>query len=270
MAFQGSLEELPLPDVIQLVAASGKSGRFLMSGKLGEGSIVLREGQIIHSSCGVLAGDEAFYELATWQEGSFRFEQSDESATQRTIEKSNTNLLMAAAQRIDEWKVLVSRVPSTSMVPVFREDGGRTPISLTPREWQVIRKVDEHRSIDEISNAIKMSSFEVSKTVYGLITSNLIELRDDPEKLPVGRLESMAAGDLQSLLGEIQDTSSDFLPDGQLEPLGAEILEQIQNGNGPTAVRELIRDRERTIASNLGPHQAQAFLDSVGRLLEES
>jgi len=270
MAFQGSLEELPLPDVIQLVAASGKSGRFLMSGKLGEGAIVLREGQIVHSSCGDLLGDEAFYELATWQEGSFRFEQSDESASERTIEKSNTNLLMAAAQRIDEWKVLVARVPSTSMVPVFREDGGKTPISLTPREWQVIRKIDEHRSIDEISHTIKMSPFEVSKTVYGLITSNLIELRDDPNKLPAGRLESMLPDDLEALLEEIQDASSDFLPNGQLEPLGDDILAQVQNGDGPAAVRELIRTRERSIASSLGPHQAQAFLDSVGRLLADS
>lgn len=270
MAFQGSLEELPLPDVIQLVAASGKSGRFLMKGKLGEGAIVLRDGQIVHSVCGDLRGEEAFYELATWQEGSFRFEQSDERDAERTIEKSNTNLLMAAAQRIDEWKVLVSRVPSTSMVPVFREDGGKTPISLTPREWQVIRKIDEHRSIDEISHAIKMSPFEVSKTVYGLITSNLIELKDDPSKLPVGRLESMSAADLQALLEEIQDASSDFLPDGGLEQPGADVLEQIRNGDGPAAVRELIRTRERTIASSLGPHQAQAFRDSVGRLLEES
>ena len=35
MAFQGSLEELPLPDVIQLVAASGKTGKFSVSSRLG-------------------------------------------------------------------------------------------------------------------------------------------------------------------------------------------------------------------------------------------
>jgi hypothetical protein len=34
-------------------------------------------------------------------------------------------------------------------------------------------------------------------------------------------------------------------------------------------VLDLIRARERAIASSLGPHQAQAFLASVGRLIED-
>ncbi len=266
MAFQGSLEELPLPDVIQLVAASGKTGRFVMDGRLGNGQIVLREGQIVHAECGPLKGEEAFYELATWQEGSFRFEQVAE-AGEGSIEKSNTNLLMAAAQRIDEWKVLVTRVPSTRMVPVFREDGGKTPISLTPREWQVIRKIGESRSIDEISGELRLSPFEVSKTIYGLITSGLVELRDDLARLPFDQLQGLAPEGLQTLSEAIREVAGDMMGGdeattdaGSREPAG---------GVGVAAVLELIRSRERTIASNLGPHQAQAFLASVGRLIEE-
>jgi hypothetical protein len=266
MAFQGSLEELPLPDVIQLVAASGKTGRFLMDGRLGAGQIVLREGQIIHAECGALRGEEAFYELATWQEGSFRFEQVAE-AGEGSIEKSNTNLLMAAAQRIDEWKVLVSRVPSTRMVPVFREDGGKTPISLTPREWQVIRKIDEARSIDEISSELRLSPFEVSKTIYGLITSGLVELKDDLARLPFDRLQRLAPEGLKTLSDAILEVAGDMM--GRDETTDAGTREAAAGGDGITAVLDLIRSRERAIASTLGAHQAQAFLASVGRLIED-
>jgi DNA-binding MarR family transcriptional regulator len=259
MAFQGSLEELPLPDVIQLVAASGKTGRFLMDGRLGSGQIVLREGQIVHAECGPLKGEEAFYELATWQEGSFRFEQVPE-ALESSIEKSNTNLLMAAAQR-------VSRVPSTRMVPVFREDGGKTPISLTPREWQVIRRIDESRSIDEISTELRLSPFEVSKTIYGLITSGLVELKDDLARLPFDRLQRLAPEGLKTLSEAIQEVASDMM--GRDDATTDAGLREAAGGDGIAAVLDLIRARERAIASSLGPHQAQAFLASVGRLIED-
>lgn len=267
MAFQGSLEELPLPDVIQLVAASGKTGRFLMDGRLGSGQIALREGQIVHAECGALRGEEAFYELATWQEGSFRFEQVAE-ATETSIEKSNTNLLMAAAQRIDEWKVLVSRVPSTRMVPVFRADGGKSPISLTPREWQVIRKIGELRSIDEISAELKVSPFDVSKTIYGLITSGLVELKDDLARLPFDRIQRLAPEGLKALAEAVQEVAHDLMGrDDATTDAGTR--ESIASIDGAGAVVDLIRSRERAIASSLGPHQAQAFLASVGRLLDD-
>ena len=46
MAFQGSLRELPLPDVIQLVAVSGKTGVFALRSGNDSGRIFLRKGQI--------------------------------------------------------------------------------------------------------------------------------------------------------------------------------------------------------------------------------
>ena len=47
MAFQGSLAELPLPDIIQLVSVSGKTGRFDLSHESETGHIYLRDGQIV-------------------------------------------------------------------------------------------------------------------------------------------------------------------------------------------------------------------------------
>ena len=58
--------------------------------------------------------------------------------TQTTIQKSNTNLLMEAARRIDEWQILAKRIPSTRLVPVFTEQTATTSVSLTPQEWQEI------------------------------------------------------------------------------------------------------------------------------------
>jgi transcriptional/translational regulatory protein YebC/TACO1 len=65
MAFQGSLKELPLPDIIQLVSVSGKTGVFsLRRDGDATGEIFLRAGQIVHAHVGDLQGEEAVYELA--------------------------------------------------------------------------------------------------------------------------------------------------------------------------------------------------------------
>ena len=44
MAFQGSLKELPLPDIIQLVSVSGKTGKFTLSREGDRGFIYLKNG----------------------------------------------------------------------------------------------------------------------------------------------------------------------------------------------------------------------------------
>ena len=50
MAFQGSLKELPLPDIIQLVSVSGKTGKFTLSRDQERGFIYLKNGQMVHAS----------------------------------------------------------------------------------------------------------------------------------------------------------------------------------------------------------------------------
>ncbi|HEX9406431.1 MAG TPA: DUF4388 domain-containing protein, partial [Thermoanaerobaculia bacterium] len=105
MSFQGSLKELPLPDIIQLVSVSGKTGKFTLTRDNDRGYIFLKNGQMVHAAVGDMVGEEAIYALAIWNQGDFQFEPGTE-ADRQTISKSNTNLLMEAARRLDEWRVL--------------------------------------------------------------------------------------------------------------------------------------------------------------------
>src|SRR4029079_13986030 len=133
------------------------------------GEIFLRKGQIVHAQLGDLKGEQAVYALAIWREGDFVFNPGQESDL-TTIQKSNTNLLMEAARRIDEWQVLSKRIPSTRLVPVFTQKSSNTSVSFTPQEWALICKIDERRSIEEIAVGLGQSPFETCKILYGLIT----------------------------------------------------------------------------------------------------
>ncbi|HEY8234739.1 MAG TPA: DUF4388 domain-containing protein [Vicinamibacteria bacterium] len=177
MAFQGSLSELHLPDIIQLVSVSGKTGVFRLSDGSHRGDIWLNEGRIVHAEHEDLAGEEAVYALAIWRTGEFRFE-AGIAAPRQTIQKSNTNLLMEAARRLDEWRVLSKKVPSVELVPEFvileTREG---QINLNTMEWLLLSKIDGHRSVKQIAAAAGMSVFDSAKLLYGLVATNLIRLR---------------------------------------------------------------------------------------------
>ena len=178
MAFQGSLAELHLPDIIQLVSVSGKTGVFHLSDATHRGNIWLNEGRIVHAETEDLYGEEAVYALAIWRAGEFRFEASTE-APRQTIQKSNTNLLMEAARRLDEWRVLSKKIPSVELVPEFVILENREgQINLNTMEWLLLSKIDGERSVRQIAAAAGMGVFDAAKLLYGLVATNLIRLKE--------------------------------------------------------------------------------------------
>ncbi len=178
MAFQGSLAELHLPDIIQLVSVSGKSGVFHLSDGGHRGNIWLQEGRIVHAEHEDLWGEDAVYALAIWRSGEFRFE-AGTTAPRQTIQKSNTNLLMEAARRLDEWRVLSKKIPSVDLVPEFVILENREgQINLNTMEWLLLSKIDGQRSVRQIAGAAGMGVFDAAKLLYGLVATNLIRLKE--------------------------------------------------------------------------------------------
>src|SRR5262249_10630876 len=159
MAFQGSLAELHLPDIIQLISVSGKTGVFHLSDGNLKGEIFLNDGQIVHAQLEDAAGEEAVYALAIWSQGEFKFEPGI-ATQQRTISKSNTNLLMEAARRLDEWRVLSKKIPSVDLIPEFVvQENRERQINLNTSEWMILSQIDGYRSIKTSAATCRLSVF---------------------------------------------------------------------------------------------------------------
>ncbi len=271
MSFQGSLKELPLPDIIQLVSVSGKTGAFVLKSGHQEGQIFLQDGEIVHAMASGVEGEEAVYELAIWQDGQFVFQAGVESET-RTVKKSNTNLLMEAARRIDEWKILSKRVPSTQLVPVFTTQGSRTSVSFTPNEWSVICKIDERRTIDDLASVLGISPFEVSKLLFGLLTAGLVELRDGLGSLQLARLAQLSVPDLGRLTDGLVSQARELLQDegrrAEVDKIAQRARKELERGRGADTLVDLIRSLEQLVATALGPSQARLLLEQLNRQLQ--
>ena len=264
MAFQGSLKELPLPDIIQLVSVSGKTGRFTLSRDADRGLIFLKNGQMVHASIGDLIGEEAIYALAIWNSGDFQFTPGDEPDRQ-TITKSNTNLLMEAARRLDEWRVLSKKIPSVDHVPELQAREGRhEQITLNPQEWTLITRIDGQRSIAEIGRALNIASFDVAKILYGMITSELVSLKKKSD-----RRADEQNGELVDLAARIRAIAEEFIGDSAhktIEKHFLHALDGIMSGVGPHAVEALVSEFEKTASLLRGPAVTQQLRARISEL----
>jgi hypothetical protein len=244
MAFQGSLKELPLPDIIQLVSVSGKTGKFTLSRDADRGFIYLKNGQMVHSTVGDLIGEEAIYALAIWNQGEFQFSPGEEPDRQ-TITKSNTNLLMEAARRLDEWRVLSKKIPSVEYVPeLLVRENRHEQITLNPQEWMLITCIDGHRSIADIGRALNISSFDVAKILYGMVTGELVAL-----KKKIERPSDEENGELIDLAARIRRVAEEYIGDGAhktIEKHFLHALDGIMSGDGRRAVDDMVSEFEKT------------------------
>lgn len=297
MSFQGSLKELPLADIVQLVAVSGKTGMFALNRGVDQGAVYIQNGQITHATVNDTEGEDAIYALALWNEGQFQFSAGIEPEA-RTITRSNTNLLMEAARRSDEWKILSKKIPTTEAVPqlVCRE-GLSEPVTLTPMEWLVVTGIDGIKSIEDIARAARLSAFDVAKTLYGLITADLVGIRSKAEARAASAAVAQAAppaapaagpvvtthsgvfnavtrGDerrsLQILCTKVkQEAESAALAPGDpaIDRLYRAALGEVDKGRGLDVVRELIRSLEQTVAALRGREASLAFREKMAPLL---
>ena len=270
MALQGSLADLALPDVIQLVSVSGKTGVFTLSGKNGEGKIFLKDGQISDASVGKLRGEDAVYEMAIWQQGQFIFTPNVES-DQTTVHHSNQSLMMEAARRLDEWRVLQRKIPSLELIPYFvPRDGGRDQVTLSPQEWVVVTKIDGERSIRELEEAAALSAFDVCKMLYGLVGSGLIALREAEERPEQGAPAGPSATTLLALTENVRKIAEELAGPG-----GGKTVEkhyrlartEIEKGKGMDAVQMMVDGLARAISLLQGGQEAGEFLRRVTPLL---
>jgi len=273
MSLQGSLSELPLPDVIQLVSVSGKTGAFEIRGEHETGKIYLREGQIVDASVGRLRGDNAVYELAIWSQGTFLF-QPGEECDKVTIHQSNATLMMEAARRLDEWRVLSRKIPSLDLVPYFTtREKGADQVTLSPQEWILVTRVDGVDSIEEIANQLKWAPFDVSKLLFGMITKGLVALSsgrvgDEGQRWDAG-LNSVT---LLGLAEKVRAVAIDVIgPGGErtIEKQYTSARTLIERGEGFIALREMVEQHSKAIALLKGGDMAAMFDEQVRPLLGE-
>jgi hypothetical protein len=180
MSLKGSLSSINLADIIQLVSNSKQTGRFILSRSNGQrAAIYLKAGEIVHAEADEFKGEDAIFTVISWDDGEFAFEEGNFDAAGTSVIRPITSLLMEAARRIDEWKLLRKKIGSIDAIPEFSsiDRQERRKISLSTMEWLIIAKIDGKKSINQISKECGVNIYDTSRIIYGMVTSDLIKLK---------------------------------------------------------------------------------------------
>jgi len=269
VSFQGSLRELQLADIIQLVSASGKTGKFTLVKDDELGELYLKEGRIVHAQVGDVAGEEAVLTLADWSSGEFQFTPGEET-DQVSIDKSNARLLMEAAHQHDEWRVLSRKVPGLDYVPTLASPEVGRPVTLSPVEWGLIVRIDGQKSVRDLARESGGSSFQVAKLLYGLVTANLVEIKSPPrERTPAGpHEERRILGILCTRIEQEAEIALGEQSTPALERAYRRALAEIEGGAGLEALRALVSETAKAISSRRGAAPCEAFREKMPVVLQ--
>jgi len=116
-SMSGSIEEIPLPDLLQLLSTSRKSGVLVVRSDLGVGKIYLRKGQIYFASIDDsfnMGPRKAIFRMLTWTQGFFELEPPDERAVLEELQDSTEGLLMEGMRQLDEYNMHAQKLPPLS------------------------------------------------------------------------------------------------------------------------------------------------------------
>jgi response regulator RpfG family c-di-GMP phosphodiesterase len=97
----GSLREMGLPDMVQVLFHGRKSGNLQIRSADGSGEIHFVEGNVVNAKWEDLKGERAFYAMLKLTDGDFGLDPSFKS-TERAINQSAEALLLEGMRRMDE------------------------------------------------------------------------------------------------------------------------------------------------------------------------
>ncbi len=109
----GKIEEIPLPDLLQLFHTSKKNGVLAVTNRQ-EGRIYLRQGRVYYAVIDDnhnLGPQKSFNRIITWEQGDFELRPADNQEFMVELDESTEALLMDALRQLDEFKRVQPQLP---------------------------------------------------------------------------------------------------------------------------------------------------------------
>ena len=163
---------------LQIAAAAQRNGDPRLLGEIlvAQGSVTRRDVERYMRQ----QIESVVFDLFSWKEGTFSFAdgRDERVVIDASVRVSTESLLMEGARRIDEWSRMSDRIPNPGVTLRLANsrDGADSYIDLRPAEWEVLALIDGEHSLRDIARELALSEFEVAKTVYGMLSTGLIEI----------------------------------------------------------------------------------------------
>ena len=173
----GKIEEIPLPDLLQLFHTSKKNGVLVITNER-EGKIYLRQGRVYYAVIDEnhnLGPQKSFNRVITWEHGDFELRPADNQEFMVELDSSTEALLMDALRQLDEFKRIQGMLPDINL-PMRLAQPMTAPLKeLTPELLDVLQLVHNYGSLATVLDHSDQDDVLTAEAVVQLIKREYVQ-----------------------------------------------------------------------------------------------
>ncbi len=179
-AMSGSIEEIPLPDLLQLLSTSKRTGVLSLRGPTGNGQIYLRKGQIYYATVDDsydMNPRKAAYRLLTWDRGTFELDSAEEKTFLDEVKDSTEGLLMEGMRLLDEFKRVEEDLPARNAQLAIPQPLTAQLTALKPEQLEIFQIVLNGGGLQAVLDRSKLSDADAAVALIELIKKDYVTTR---------------------------------------------------------------------------------------------
>lgn len=175
----GSIEEVPLPDLLQLFSTSKKNGVLVIRTEADDvGKIFLRKGIIYYASINDLDDVppmKSIFRMLTWQKGLFDLDPPDDREFPNAIDIGVQEVLMEGLRQLDEFNELRSQLPDLNARLVLPQPLSAPLKELKPEELEIVQLAHNFGHVETVLNKSTSSDLDTANILLKLIKKQYLE-----------------------------------------------------------------------------------------------
>jgi hypothetical protein len=175
-SISGLIEEVPLPDLLQLFSTSRKSGVLVIMND-DVGKIYLREGRVYFATINddyELDPYKAFYRLIAWREGTFSLEQPSDETFDNEIDESIESLMMEGMRILDEIMNLGPETPDLKAAIQVPRPLVAALRDLNPEQLDTFQAALNFQTVSDLLNKSVGNDVDTMKNLVHLIRNEYL------------------------------------------------------------------------------------------------
>ncbi|MBX7096935.1 MAG: DUF4388 domain-containing protein [Myxococcaceae bacterium] len=175
-AMTGKLEEVPLPDLLQLFHTSKKNGVLVVTNDH-EAKIYLRQGKVYYASIDdnhELGPQKSFNRIITWETGDFELRPPDNQEFMVELDSSTEALLMDALRQLDEMKRIQTQLPPVTSSLTLTMPMTAPLRDLQPDELDVLQLVHNFGSFQGAIDHSEKDDLVVAEAIAKLVQKGYV------------------------------------------------------------------------------------------------
>ena len=200
MSLQGTLDTFSLPEILELVEKSRKTGALEVRDPQSRGVLYFAGGRFSAAEAGELCGPvesaeelearliDVCFALFRVETGLFEFE-NDRFPPWPVRGGSEVAPIVEQVQQLRrDWLAIEAVLPSLDCRPDVVDDLDGDRVVLNKAGFRVLRVVDGNRNVREIARAVGRSVLEVCKVLKDLVEAGAVVVPTDPARTVVDEL----------------------------------------------------------------------------------